>query len=117
MLDLLSWWYGSGWKGILSATRRRLDGLAEAFSIDTLLRTLFAPWKRVITYPGAGLDGKLRAFGDNFISRCVGFVIRLFVLLAAAVSFVGLCLAGLLEIVVWPLVPLLGIALLVWGLI
>ncbi|HEY4161177.1 MAG TPA: hypothetical protein VGM08_03885 [Candidatus Saccharimonadales bacterium] len=117
MLDLIGWWYGSGWKGILSATRRRLSGLAQTFSISTLLSTLFAPWKRIITYPGMGLDGRLRAFGDNFISRCVGFVVRLFVLLAAAVSFVGLCVAGVLEIIVWPLLPLLGMGLLVWGLI
>jgi len=117
MLDLFSWWYGSGWTGILSSTRRRLAGLAEMFSIATLLRTLFAPWRRIITYPGASIDTKLRALGDNFISRCIGFTVRFFVLLAAAVSFVFLCVAGVLELVLWPLLPLLAIFLLVKGLI
>lgn len=116
MLDLFSWWYGSGWAGVLGATRRRLGGLAEAFSVKILLGTLFAPWKRIVTYPGAGVDAKLRAWGDNLVSRFVGFTVRFIVLLAAAVSFAGLCLAGLAELVIWPLVPLLAVALVVKGL-
>jgi hypothetical protein len=117
MLDLFTWWYGSGWSGVLRATRRRMAGLSEAFSTTTLLHTLFAPWKRIISYPGAAFDDKLRAIGDNLVSRCVGFTVRFFVLLAAAVSYVALCIAGLLELVLWPLLPLIAIALIVKGLL
>lgn len=117
MLDLFSWWYGSGWTGVLAATRRRLGGLSEAFSTKTLLHTLFSPWRRIITYPGASIEDKFRAFGDNLISRFVGFTVRFFVLLAAAASFVFLCIAGILELVLWPLVPLIAIGLIIWGLL
>lgn len=117
MLDLFKWWYGSGWTGVLGATQRRLIGLSETFSIRILLHTLFAPWRRIITYPGAGIEAKLHALGDNLVSRCVGFTVRIFVLLAAAVSFVFLCLAGLLELVLWPLLPLLAVGLIIWGLL
>ena len=117
MLDLVGWWYGSGWTGILNSTRRRLGGLAEMFSITILLRTLFAPWRRIITYPGASIDARLRALGDNFISRCIGFTVRFFVLLAAAISFLVLCVIGALEAILWPLLPLATILLLVKGLI
>lgn len=117
MLDLVGWWYGSGWSGVLRATQRRMAGLAETFSTKTLLHTLFAPWRRIITYPGAGIDAKLRAIGDNLVSRCVGFTVRFFVLVAAAVSFAFLCIAGLLEIIVWPLLPFLALALIVKGLL
>ena len=117
MLDLFVWWYGNGWTGVLRATRRRLAGLAAAFSIATLLKTLFAPWKRIITYPGAGLDAKLRALGDNLISRFVGFMVRIVALLAALVSFVGLCLVGLAELIIWPLLPLIAAVLIVKGLL
>jgi hypothetical protein len=116
MLDLVSWWYGSGWAGALHATQQRLSKLAEAFSMGTLLHTLFAPWKRIISYPGAGLEAKMRALLDNLISRCVGFTVRIFVLLAAAAAFVGLCVFGVLEIVIWPLLPILAVALIVKGL-
>jgi len=117
MLDLVSWWYGSGWTGRLGSTRRRLAGLAEVFSIAILLRTLFAPWRRIVTYPGASIEARLRALSDNFISRCVGFTARFFVLLAAAVSFVGLCVFGVLEAILWPLLPLLAILLIIKGLL
>jgi hypothetical protein len=117
MLDLVSWWYGSGWAGVLGRTRHRLTGLAEMFSITTLLHTLFAPWRRIITYPGASMDARLRALGDNALSRCVGFTVRFFVLLAAAVSFVGLCVAAVLELVLWPLLPVIAIVLIVKGLL
>ena len=117
MLDLFSWWYGSGWAGALRATKRRLGGLAETFSTQTLLNTLFAPWKRIVSYPGAGIDARMRALLDNFVSRCVGFTVRFFVLLAAAVSFIILCVFGLLEIVLWPLLPILAIVLIVKGLL
>jgi hypothetical protein len=117
MLDLFVWWYGNGWTGVLRATRRRLAGLGAAFSTATLLKTLFAPWKRIITYPGSGLDAKLRALGDNLISRFVGFMVRIVVLLAALISLIGLCLIGLAELVVWPLLPLAAVALIVKGLL
>jgi len=113
MLGLFKWWYGDGWKGVLGATNRRLQGLSEMFSINILLRTLFAPWKRVVTNPGASLDAKIAAFGDNIVSRAVGFTVRFFVLFAACVSFILLLVAGLAEILVWPLVPLAGVALII----
>jgi hypothetical protein len=114
-LDLLSWWYGSGWAGVLSATRRRLGGLSEAFSLKILLRTLFAPWKRVVTAPGAGLDAKLQAMGDNLVSRLVGFTVRFLVLLTATVAFAAFCVAGLVELIVWPLLPPAAVVLIVKG--
>lgn len=115
ILDLFVWWYGSGWKGVLTSTGRRLDGLTQMFSIRILLQTLFAPWRRIITQPGASLDAHVRAFFDNLVSRVVGFTVRIFVLFAAGVAVAFLAIIGLLELVGWPLVPLLGIGLLVWG--
>ena len=117
MLGLFSWWYGAGWAGVMQATQRRLSKLAEMFSIGILLQTLFSPWRRIITYPGAGIDAKLRAFGDNLVSRCIGFTVRFFVLISAGVAFVVLGLAGLLEIILWPLVPLLAVGLIITGLL
>jgi len=117
MFSLFNWWYGAGWAGVMRSTQRRLATLAGMFSIAILLRTLFSPWKRIITYPGAGIDAKLRAFGDNLVSRCIGFVIRFFVLLTAGVALVLLSIAGLIELLAWPLVPFAALALIVKGLV
>lgn len=117
MLNLFSWWYGSGWAGVLLATRRRLRGTAQAFSIRALLHTLFAPWKRIATPPGASINERFRALGDNLISRLVGFTVRIFVLLAAGFSFICLGVIGILELVAWPLIPLLALVLILKGLL
>lgn len=87
------------------------------FSTTILLRTLFSPWRRIITYPGAGLDARLRAFGDNLVSRCIGFTVRSFVLLAAAIAFLVIGAASIAEIVIWPLIPVLAAGLIVKGLL
>lgn len=75
------------------------------FSVPTLARTMFAPWRRIITYPGAGLDAKLRAMGDNMVSRAIGFTVRLLVLSAALVTLTLVSIIGVLQIILWPLVP------------
>ena len=115
--DFISWWYGAGWIGVFRATQKRLHGLSEMFSISILLRTLFSPWRRIITYPGASLDTRMRALGDNLVSRCIGFTVRFFVLLTAGFGFVFLSIIGLLELLLWPFLPLAGIALIIRGLL
>jgi hypothetical protein len=117
MLDLFVWWYGAGWAGVLKSTRKRLERLGDMFSISILMRTLFSPWRRIISYPGAGLDAKLRAFGDNLVSRCIGFVIRAFVLVSATIVFGCMLVIGLAELIAWPLVPVAGVALIAKGLL
>lgn len=100
------WWYGTGWLAVADSLAKRTHHLNDAFSVTTLLRTLFQPWRRIITYPGAGLDAKFHAAMDNLFSRVVGFFVRLFVLLAALLMLVIVSLATLIETLVWPLLPL-----------
>lgn len=114
-LELFRWWYGRGWATLLSRTNNNFVILSETFSAGTLLRTLFAPWKRIITYPGASLDAHLRAFADNLVSRVVGFVVRMFVLFTF-VLLGGLALIiSILQLVIWPLVPPAILAAIVMG--
>ncbi len=100
------WWYGAGWVAVAKGVSKRTASLNASLSTTSLLRTLFAPWRRIITYPGAGLDAKMRALADNLFSRVVGFFVRLFVLIAAGLMLVLVTLATLIETLVWPLLPL-----------
>jgi hypothetical protein len=105
ILHMLRWWYGTGW---MQATHRIGDwtsAVSRTFSVQLLLQTLFSPWRRIITMGGRSIDDKVRAALDNFVSRCIGFVIRLFVLLAAGGGMLGAFLAGVLVLAVWPLLP------------
>lgn len=114
-MELFSWWYGRGWIQQVQNLRQQLVRVAQIFSVPILMRTLFAPWRRIITYPGAGLDERLRAFGDNLISRSVGFVVRLLVLITAGVLLFFTGLFMVIELIVWPLLPLAVIAAIVKG--
>lgn len=83
------------------------------FSVPILLRTWLAPWRRIVTYPGATLDAKLRAMGDNLVSRAVGFTVRTLVLFTALLALVFTVLLNFVQIALWPLVPPLVIVCLV----
>jgi hypothetical protein len=105
VLSFFSWWYGRGWKQVLDSFEPRLRGFMDIFSVNQLLKTLFAPWRRIISYPGASLDERFRAWGDNLFSRMIGFVVRFFVLLTALLSLALITALTVVELIVWPLLP------------
>jgi hypothetical protein len=111
-----TWWYGQGWALVFKNIQRRLRQTSQMFSVSILLRTLFAPWRRIITYPGASLADHFRAMSDNLVSRMVGFTVRIFVLIAAVVTLIFVAVVAVIEIVAWPLVPIAILAGIVKGL-
>jgi hypothetical protein len=115
MLSFFSWWYGQGLTGLVRSIRQRMQQLADMFSVAILLRTLFSPWRRIITYPGAGLEAHIRAMLDNMVSRVIGLFVRVFVLLSAAVLFGVLAIASVVQLILWPLLPVIALGLIVWG--
>ncbi|HUS26686.1 MAG TPA: hypothetical protein VMY99_05050 [Nevskiaceae bacterium] len=113
IFELFRWWYGPGW---VLAMRRCVTWVASverSFSLLILLRTLFAPWRRILTPRGRSLDAKIQALLDNFVSRIIGSVVRSGVIIAAAVSITGVFLFGVVCAAVWPLLP----AVIVYGIV
>ncbi len=106
IVSFFSWWYGAGWKAVLDSFGPRLRGVSNSFSVGQLLRTLFAPWRRIITYSGKSLGDKLRAWGDNIVSRVIGFIVRFLVLMTAFLITLLIGLYTSLELIIWPLLPL-----------
>lgn len=117
VLSFFSWWYSRGWKQVFNSFGRRLNGILDAFSVKQLLRTLFSPWRRIISYPGASLGDKMRAWGDNMVSRVIGFFVRIFVLLGAVVALVVIGILTIFELIAWPLLPLAIPGLFIAGLL
>jgi hypothetical protein len=115
--SFFSWWYGRGWGLVLASFGPRLHAVMDNFSVGQLLKTLFEPWRRIISYPGSSLDERFRAWGDNMFSRVIGFVVRLVVLLTALVSLMLVAALTLVELIVWPLLPVAVPACLLAGLI
>jgi hypothetical protein len=117
LASFFSWWYGRGWKQVLDSFGPRSRAVMDNFSVRQLLNTLFAPWRRIITYPGSNIEERFRAWGDNLFSRLVGFVVRFFVLLAALLVLVIVMVLTVVELAVWPLLPVAVPGLLVAGLV
>jgi hypothetical protein len=115
-VSFFSWWYGRGWRQVAASFSTRLQGLATTFSVSQLLKTLFAPWRRIISYPGAGLSAKFRAWGDNLVSRVIGFMVRLVVLFTALLLAIFVTVLTLVEVVLWPFLPFAAPILIIWGL-
>jgi hypothetical protein len=116
-LEFFTWWYSQGWALLARNARRRVIRTSHLFSLPVLIRTLFAPWKRILTYPGAGFEAKVRAATDNLVSRFVGFFVRIFVLFFAGLILLLVCLAAIVQLIAWPLLPPAALILLVKGLI
>lgn len=103
---LFSWWYGQGWHIVYKNMQKRLRQTTQLFSVPILLQTLFSPWHRIVSYPGAGIDDHVRAMLDNLVSRAVGFTARFFVLIAAGVAVAAVIILAAIELAAWPLIPL-----------
>jgi hypothetical protein len=115
--SFLTWWYGVGWARVARSLMPRTKGVLASFSAGQLLKTLFQPWRRIITYPGRSLEDRFRAIGDNLVSRVIGFAVRVIVLLAAVVMLIVIAILTVLEIIIWPLLPLAIPGCLIAGLV
>jgi hypothetical protein len=107
IFEMLRWWYVTGWLEAVHRIGSWVKGMERTFSLTLLAQTLFSPWRRIVTPPGKGIDAQMRAAADNFVSRCVGFAIRFFVILAALVSIAVALVLGVVMAAIWPLLPVL----------
>lgn len=112
LFEFFAWWYGPGW---LLAWRESLGWIKRVqrtFSADILLRTLFSPWKRIVSLPGRSIDEKFKGFIDNLVSRTIGFFVRFATLIIALLAMLFTGIAGLALAISWPLVPVAVVYLL-----
>lgn len=120
LLSVFSWWYGQGLKGQAGRISARLDRLIEFFSIGLLARTLFDPFKQIDA--NASADGsvnlKLHAWFDRLFSRIMGAIVRSFSIGIGLLCMFLVGVFGLVQLLVWPLVPflpLIGLVMFIGG--
>ena len=117
IISLLSWWYSEGWLEQISLTKRSFIKLADKFSIGMLLRTLFAPFRQISVGEQAGKTASLASvIADKLISRLVGSVMRLVMVLVGTLALIIYAIISVLRLAGWPLLPLapvLGLILMV----
>lgn len=116
-LAFFRWWYGHGWKDSINYSFGLVGKISQSFSVEILLKTLFSPWRRIMSMPGSGISAHIHAALDNLVSRFVGFWVRLFVLLAALVLSLLALITGFIFAAAWPLLPPATVALIIIGII
>lgn len=103
----------------VSRLREKLVGTLDYFSIDLLLRTFFSPFRQISAGQVRGpLGVQMRALLDRIISRVIGAMIRLVMIIVGIFAIILYTLIGGLMVAVWgiiPVLPVLGIVLFVSG--
>jgi hypothetical protein len=117
LVEFFTWWYGLGWQHAAKGSLNLVNKVQLSFSIPVLLRTLFSPWKRIISPSGRSIDDKMRALLDNLMSRTIGFFVRIFSLIAAVILVVLAACVGIIMSIAWPLIPGLVVISLVKGIV
>jgi len=115
--DFFLWWYGPGWLGRLADMQHHLSAWAQFFSLDTLLKTLFQPWKQIVTATDAhsSLTSRKNALVDNLVSRAIGFFVRIGVFFFAIFALGAVLIFNTIYVLIWPVLPLLPVAAVVLG--
>lgn len=102
------WWYGEGWQRQLQAVVTRMTSLADFFSLELIVQTLFAPFRQISAGRVDGPIGmQLQAFIDRTVSRFIGALVRLAVLMTGLIAILSSALIGIIYVLIWPLVPFL----------
>jgi hypothetical protein len=108
VIGLVSWWYGAGWLQLAQRLLKRVTSVTDFFSMSLLLRTLFSPYRQISVGRVQGPVGvQLRAWFDLQISRVIGAMIRLIVVIFGLAATIITLICALAIIFMWPLIPIL----------
>lgn len=108
LTESVIWWYGEGISVAWRVASAILFEISDFFSLPTLLKTLFAPWKNdVITAHNISLGDQFKIWELNFVSRLVGFFVRSVIILVTLIILaMGVILEAVL-LVFWLIIPLM----------
>ena len=107
ILGLISWWYLDGFKLFFLKLWAKLGDTADLFSIGSLLKTLFAPYRQIsANASGVSIDDKIFAFIDRMVSRLVGGVARLGIITVGIIVLLIQLVGSIFSLMLWPLMPL-----------
>ena len=117
-ISFFEWWYSRGWGIYFQGFLARLQNTADSFSIGLLFKTLFQPFRQIST-----TDGKKATIGEKIVdatvARVVGFIVRIFIIIAGIITLILMAVGGVVLGLLWPVIPLMplvGVAISsIWG--
>jgi len=116
-LGWLSWQFFEMPGNILKAWRNFLLFNLNYFSIPLLIKTFLSPWRQYQWAYGKGFDVKryLEAFFSNLISRILGAMVRLILILVGFLTEIFIIFSGMIILFGWLALPFTLIAGLISG--
>jgi len=116
--QLFRWWFLEVPRNIYLGVIRIIINTYNYFSVNLLLKTLFAPWKRdIISTEQMTIFQKVQVLVMNLISRLLGAVVRLATIIAGLIIISIEFLIGISWIVVFICALFLGIIIIIYGII
>ena len=109
IFQMLSWWYLSGWSTFIHKIRTSFASIADFFSMSSLVRTLFKPYRQIsaeTANPSSSVSLKFHMFIDRLISRIIGFISRLLLLIVGTITIIIGGIVSLVILILWPFIPL-----------
>lgn len=110
--EMFLWWYFHGWQVFVGKIRAWFSNVADFFSMDSLIRTLFKPYRQIsadVASGNASLDLRFHMFLDRLVSRFIGFISRLVLLIAGTFIIIIGGVLSLILVIIWPIIPFLPI--------
>lgn len=116
--NFFQWYYLEMTKLILRIWKNFLIFILNYFSISSLLKTFFSPWKNYRESYGRGFDLKryLTAFFSNILFSLLGMFTRIFLLIISFLLQFFIALGGMIVFLIWIFLPLLLVVGIVVGL-
>lgn len=113
----LEWHFWDVPRAILAAWKNFLRFNLNYWSIPQLSKTLFSHWRRYHYSYGRGFDFKryFEAFTFNMMSRVIGAIMRIFLIIIGLLTEIFIVLAGIVVFLGWLILPALLIAGFIFG--
>jgi len=117
LIQYLSWHFSDVPKDILRGWKNFLKFGLNYFSISSLFKTLFSHWRKYRWFYPKGFDiGKyIEVFFSNLISRILGAILRIFLIITGVLAEIFIIFAGIVIFLGWLILPALLIAGLIFG--
>lgn len=94
----------------------RLLICVERFSLGSLFKTLFAPYKQTVAGKyGKGIGAFFWSAIDSMISRFVGSTVRFTLIVAGGINVLFVLVSGMVMVIIMPLVPILVLVSIISG--
>lgn len=113
----LKWHYYLGYYYVSVMYKNLLVFLFEYFTIKSLIKEFFLPWKRLSgSYKGVkNISSFFMVLIQNMIMRVVGIILRALVLFVGCIVILIFIPVYPIAIVLWTVFPLLIISLIIFG--